>query len=516
MKVKGIAGIGKSVAMQRLLYEWALGKHLQEFSCVFDLRFRELNLIDGPISLHDLLASQFLHLQKVLPDLFKCAGSLLFILDGLDEFRHHLDWEAKDRDVTIDSKMTIPELLVALVKGNLLPECTVILTTRPSTETPKRFFQRCCIVLGFQEKHVEEYTTKFYRDPVVAEKVFGYIAKNDNLFALSFIPLYCYIICSALTEFFSAESNNDGKSLDLSPPRTVSEVYYCYLYTTIKHHALKDKGEPNLPRPKILSLVKEQLMNLGRLAYENLLRNRILFNREDLQNFGLDPQGIRSTFLGQILVTVKEERVEMFAFFHLTVQEYLAGLFCVVSFSTPTEILAGLDYWCFGELRPPAQISPLTLNLMPAGNQLEKPRVENLQMFTRFFSGLVRARLAGLLDGMVVNGFGGSAWGSDLPSQLGDWFQSHFKNSNLSNQTALNLLHCLMELHMVETTSRAAPEIRKLSLFKMKLSVVDCAAVHYVLQFSKHVVKELNLGYSNIGNRGFTRLGPILHRCESL
>ncbi|XP_072548692.1 NLR family CARD domain-containing protein 3-like [Salminus brasiliensis] len=516
VKVKGIAGIGKSVAMQKLLYEWALGKHLQTFSCVFDLRFRELNLIDGPVSLRELLAPRFRYLKDVLGHLFEHAEALLFVLDGLDEFRHRLDWTVKDRDLTVDSKIPVSELLVALVKGNLLPQCSVILTTRPSTDAPKRFFQRCCVVLGFQEQHVEEYTNKFYKDPRVAKKVFSYIVKNDNLYALSFIPLYCYIICSALAEFFSVDNNKDEQSLDLNPPRTVSEVYYYYLYTTIKHHALKDNAEATAPRPKILALVKEQLMNLGRLAYENLLRNRILFYKEDLEKFALSPRGVRSTFLCQILVSMEEEKVEMFAFFHLTLQEYLAALFCVVSISGRTEILTGLDYWCFGELYPPAISPPLAVDPMPAGDHLERPRVENLQMFTRFFAGLVRARLTKLLDGMVENGLGVDDEGVALLSQLGDWFQRQFRNRKLSNQTALNLLHCLMELHMQEATSRAAPEIRKLNLFKMKLSVVDCAAVHYVLQFSTHRLEELNLGYSNIGNKGFSRLGPILHRCESL
>ncbi|XP_066535385.1 NLR family CARD domain-containing protein 3-like [Hoplias malabaricus] len=515
VKVKGIAGIGKSVAMQRIMYEWALGKHLQNFTCVFDLRFRELSLIDGPISLRELLASRFLHLQYVLSDLFEDSRSLLFILDGLDEFRHHLDWYCEDLMLTVESQVSVSKLLVSLIKGNLLPKSSVILTTRPSTDAPKRLFPRCCVVLGFQEKHVEEYTMKFYKDPQVAKKVYNYIEKNDSLFALSFIPLYCYIICSALAEFFSSGHNNK-QSLDINPPRTVSEVYYCYLYTTIKHHALKDKAETaNLPRSRVLALVKAQLVNLGRLAYENLLRNRILFDQKDLEKFSLNPTGIRSTFLSQILVSLKEKK-EMFAFFHLTIQEYLAALFCVVNLTGHAEILSGLDYWCFGELRSPAKSPPFTLNFLPAGDDLERPRVENLQMFTRFFSGLLRARLARLLDGMLEFRLEADDGPMALSSLLGDWFRSQFMSRNLPNQTALNLLHCLMELHMQETTSRAAPEIRKLNLFKMKLSVVDCTAVNYVLKFSEHSLEELNLGYSNIGNRGLSRLGPILHRCKSL
>ncbi|XP_061098200.1 nucleotide-binding oligomerization domain-containing protein 2-like isoform X2 [Conger conger] len=104
----------------------------------------------------------------------------------------------------------------------------------------------------------------------------------------------------------------------------------------------------------------------------------------------------------------------------------------------------------------------------------------------------------------------------DLLTQLGVWFQTQIKTRELANQMTLNLLHCLTELHVDEVTKVVAPEIKRLNLFKMKLSVVDCATLYYVLQFSPHRLDELNLGYSNIGNRGLHRLGPILHRCESL
>ncbi|KAM4600438.1 NACHT, LRR and PYD domains-containing protein 3-like [Polymixia lowei] len=509
VKVKGIAGIGKSVAVQRLVYEWALGKNMREFTCVFDLRFRELNLIEAPLSLLDLLGDRFLYLKAVLPDLFDTPSCLLFILDGLDEFRFHLDWNAPNKDIDVGSKVPVSEMMVALIKGSLLPEASVILTTRPSTEAPKRFFQRCCVVLGFEEDQVKEYTSKFYKDGKVAEKVYNYILSNDNLFVLSFIPLYCYIICTAMAEFFTPGNQDgiDSQSLELNPPKTVSEVYFCYLFTAVKHHALKGKAERNTPRSEILSLVKQQLINLGKLAYENLLKKKIMFNRADLEKYGVTPADVQSTFLSQILQPLKEEMVEMFSFFHLTVQEHLAALYCATSLSSQEDIIKALDYWCFGEV----QSSPAASFLL--NNHLNMDNLESLQMFTRFFMGLLRARLAGQLDGLVQTSVD---QGENLPAKLGLWFQAQFMNRELKNQIALNLLHCLMELHRKEATCIAAPEIKKLNLFKMKLSVVDCAAMHYVLQFSPHKLEELNLGYSNIGNRGLNRLGPILHRCESL
>ncbi|XP_054902954.1 NLR family CARD domain-containing protein 3-like [Poeciliopsis prolifica] len=508
VKVKGIAGIGKSVAVQRLVYEWAIGKSMREFTCIFDLSFRELNLIEAPISLLELLGEKFRHLKDVIPDLFTAPGSLLFILDGLDEFRFSLDWKSRDRNIGIKSKLPVSELVVALIKGNLLPEASIILTTRPSIEAPKRFFQRCCVVLGFEESQVKEYTTKFYKDGKVAQKVYNYISNNDSIFVLSFIPLYCYIICTAMLEFFLGSDNvGDFKSLELSPPKTVSEVYFCYLFTTVKHHALRASAERSTSRSEVLSQAKQQLTNLGKLAYENLLQRKIMFSRKDLENYGVTPANIQSTFLCQILHPLKEEAVEMFSFFHLTVQEHLAALYCAINLFSQEDITQALNFWCFG-LHPPPVSSTLLKQI-----DINMDMLESLQMFTRFFMGLLRTRLEKQLDGLVDPS---KEEENGIPISLGLWFQDQFKHREMKNETALNLLHCLMEFHMNEATTIAAPEIKKLNLFKMKLSIVDCAAMHYVLKFSPHTLQELNLGYSNIGNRGLNRLKPILHRCESL
>ncbi|KAM9309969.1 NLR family CARD domain-containing protein 3-like [Pholidichthys leucotaenia] len=509
VKVKGIAGIGKTVAVQRMVYGWAIGKNMREFTCIFDLRFRELNLIEGPVSLLDLLLERFRYLKEALPDLLSSPSSLLFILDGLDEFKFPLEWNDQDKNIDVGSKVPVSELMVALIKGSLLPEASVILTTRPSTEAPKRFFQRCCVVLGFEEAQVKEYTTKFYKDSEIATKVYDYIVNNDTYLFFPSSPLYCYIICTAMAEFFSYGTQDAGeaKSLELNPPRTVSEVYFCYLFTAIKHHALKGSADRSTPKSEVLFLAKQQLTNLGKLAYESLLQRKIMFDRADLEKYSVTPADIQSTFLCQILRPLKEETVEMFSFFHLTIQEHLAALYCAINLFSQEDIIQALDAWCFGDHPPSSTAAPLQ------NVHLDMDKLESLQMFTRFFMGMLRARLEGQLDGLVNVPIGQK---DGIPTRLGFWFQDQFRGRKLDNQTALNLLHCLMEFHMKETSTTAAPEIKKLYLFKMKLSVVDCAAIHYVLQFSPHKLEELNLGYSNIGNRGLNRLRPILHRCESL
>lgn len=496
-KVKGIAGIGKSIAMQRVMHEWAMGITMRNFTCIFDFTFRELNLLEGNHSLVNLISRKFNYLERILPDLLKKPKYLLFLLDGLDEFKYQLDFEGQEKFVDVTTEVPVQELVVSLLKGSLLPEASVITTTRPSSDIPTRFCHRSSIILGFEEQQVEEYCLKFYKDSKVSRRVYEYISENDSLFGLTFIPLYCYIICTALNEFFTSSSE---KPFELSPPKTVGEVYYCYLYTVLRHHTVNTSVSKS-----VFSSVKNELMQLGRLAYHNLLSNKILFDKNDLENFGFAEKSFHNTFLSQILVRVKEKEVKMFAFFHMTIQEHLAALYCVVKTSNE-DFLKSLDLWCFGT--PPADPT-ISAFLSTSTNLMEKCKLENMQMFTRFFMGLVTAGLEGKLNGLD------KAMDESILVGLCQWFKTQFQK-NLSNQQVLNLLHCLMELQQDSVVKEVAQEIKTVKLFKMTLNLVDCVALHYVLQYSNHNLEELNLGYSNIGNQGLKRLETILHKCETL
>ncbi|MGH0149272.1 UNVERIFIED_CONTAM: hypothetical protein FKN15_014871 [Acipenser sinensis] len=483
--------------MQRVMHEWAMGITMRNFTCIFDFTFRELNLLEGNHSLVNLISRKFNYLERILPDLLKKPKYLLFLLDGLDEFKYQLDFEGQEKFVDVTTEVPVQELVVSLLKGSLLPEASVITTTRPSSDIPTRFCHRSSIILGFQEQQVEEYCLKFYKDSKVSRRVYEYISENDSLFGLTFIPLYCYIICTALNEFFTSSSE---KPFELSPPKTVGEVYYCYLYTVLRHHTVNTSVSKS-----VFSSVKNELMQLGRLAYHNLLSNKILFDKNDLENFGFAEKSFHNTFLSQILVRVKEKEVKMFAFFHMTIQEHLAALYCVVKTSNE-DFLKSLDLWCFGT--PPADPT-ISAFLSTSTNLMEKCKLENMQMFTRFFMGLVTAGLEGKLNGLD------KVMDESILVGLCQWFKTQFQK-NLSNQQVLNLLHCLMELQQDSVVKEVAQEIKTVKLFKMTLNLVDCVALHYVLQYSNHNLEELNLGYSNIGNQGLKRLETILHKCETL
>ncbi|XP_042604612.1 NLR family CARD domain-containing protein 3-like, partial [Cyprinus carpio] len=84
---KGVAGIGKSVSVQKFVLDWAEGKENQDISFIFPLPFREMNLKEQEkLSLMDLI-TQFFPETKGLKLTRRNQFKVLFILDGLDECR---------------------------------------------------------------------------------------------------------------------------------------------------------------------------------------------------------------------------------------------------------------------------------------------------------------------------------------------------------------------------------------------------------------------------------------------
>uniref|UniRef100_A0A673HNS1 NACHT domain-containing protein n=1 Tax=Sinocyclocheilus rhinocerous TaxID=307959 RepID=A0A673HNS1_9TELE len=129
---KGVAGIGKSVSVQKFVVDWAEEKENQDISFVFPLPFREMNLKEEENQSLMSLVSQFFPETKGLNLTRRNQFKVLFILDGLDECRLPLNFEGNETWRDVSSPASLDVLLTNLIKGNLLPSALIWITTRPA------------------------------------------------------------------------------------------------------------------------------------------------------------------------------------------------------------------------------------------------------------------------------------------------------------------------------------------------------------------------------------------------
>ncbi|XP_061124751.1 NACHT, LRR and PYD domains-containing protein 3-like isoform X2 [Syngnathus typhle] len=499
MVTVGFAGIGKTFLVRKFVLDWANGTTNTDVDFIFPLPFRELNLEEGKsFSLAELI-QQFMckskaaieRLQHILVsmqdsgDLTYESSSIkiLFVLDGLDECRLKLDLsnESKERlDVT--QAYPVEVLLAHLIKGNLLPCARLWITTRPQAarDIPARLVDGRTEVKGFSRSQRLDYFRK--RFPNDKEEVIQHIQKSHTISIMCHIPIFCCLTATLLRDYLQ-----HGKKL----PETLTEMYTEFLL----YHLGRSEERGGQKRT-------EYVKALAKMAFQGLMKKQQIFYESDLRESGLDDRqvakhsGVFTEIFEEVPPLKRYQRGKMFQFIHLSIQEYLAALYVMMSlFQDNKNVLGELPMHC-------EQTSLVQVH--EAAIRKASESEGNLDWFIRFLVGLslqCNQELMGELLKAPKNFSHSNAETVDLIKQQID------KNSPEEN---INLFHCLKELKDKSLLKQIQKYFRAFKYHPENVPPAMWSALVFFLLASDKEMRCFDLGDYARSDKGLLMLLPVV------
>ncbi|KAL0161763.1 hypothetical protein M9458_045488, partial [Cirrhinus mrigala] len=276
----GIAGVGKTVSVNKFILDWAEGKENQDIVFIFPLPFRRLNLIKEQYSLMELLCRCCFSGLKELTSLPKDDSKVMFIFDGLDECRFPLNFKEDDSFTDVNDKTTVNNIITNLIKTHLVPSALIWITSRPAAAglIPRDYIDQVTEVRGFNDEQKEQYF-KNNSSLEVAGNIIRHIRKSRSLYIMCHIPIFCWISLTVLQPLLVQKSND-------KTPTTLTGMYIKFLLTQQQQMEKKYNNDSE-HKAKGMSF-DEIILKLGKLAFEQLPRGNLLFYKEDLEEYGLD------------------------------------------------------------------------------------------------------------------------------------------------------------------------------------------------------------------------------------
>ncbi|XP_037388091.1 NLR family CARD domain-containing protein 3-like [Pygocentrus nattereri] len=511
---KGIAGIGKTVSVQKFILDWAEGKANQDVDVMIVLPFRELNLIkDDQYSLHELLCGFHPELKDLDPEIYDQIKAV-FIFDGLDESRIPLDFEQCEKlsDITMTSSVGV--LMTKLIKGQLLPSALIWITSRPAAanQIPPKYVNRVTEIQGFSDPQKEEYFRKRISDEDQAERIISHIKTARSLHIMCHIPVFCWISATVLQRIM--------KQRHTEIPKTLTEMYSHFLLTqtNMKNEKYEEKKSRN-PK-KLLESNRIMILKLAKLAFNQLMKGNVMFYEEDLRENGIDVTDA-SVYSGIFTEIFRQECVvfqkKVYSFVHLSFQEFLAAVFVFHCYEC--KIMESLQCLKPSNRRPEAFFLqqrewsdnyPLDDLLKGAVDKALDSQNGHLDLFLRFLLGILLESNQTLLQGLLIHI-------QRPPERIKQYIKDIITDTerhHISAERSINLFFCLSEMND-QTLFRQIEEYLKSEKHSGEdLSPAQCSALAYMILISEEVLDELNLKNYTSSEKGYRRLIPAVAACR--
>ncbi|XP_035691614.1 NACHT, LRR and PYD domains-containing protein 1a-like isoform X3 [Branchiostoma floridae] len=308
--IEGNAGIGKTTEVSKLAFDWAEGRSpiLEKYDLVFPIALRK---VGESQSLTDCIFDQLLpedvpFQESDLETYLKGNDRVLIILDGFDEWARH-----EGHDVT------------KLLTGKIFCDCCLLVTTRPSHTPQLQSLMRAYMrpdtqveITGFSQDNIRTYVRKFFKGD--KEKAATLVSKMDSSLIPTGIlatPILLLLTCMMWEE-----------KQDLVFGGRIFPLYDELVSFTIRRHCVRNNIGSNQGIP---DNIKDALLCAGALAFNGLLQNNLVYNKEDAVKYCGEDSLQELVLLGILHRQESPSRLnpsDQFSFSHKTMQEYFAGL----------------------------------------------------------------------------------------------------------------------------------------------------------------------------------------------
>ncbi|XP_041830765.1 uncharacterized protein LOC121632987 [Melanotaenia boesemani] len=494
---RGIAGIGKTVSVNKFALDWAEEKANTDLEFVFPLSFRELNLMrEKTFSLEELLCVFFPEIKG--KEIFTNGGKkMLFILDGLDESRLSLNFQETEIMSDVTQQTMIVVILTNLIRGNLLPLALVWITSRPvaSSQIPAEHIFLVTEVRGFSNPQKEEYFMKNIADESLAKRVIAHVKSCRTLHIMCHIPVFCWMAASVLKKKLALKDSKDT-------PKTLTQMYIQFLCLNVENmkNRLPERRESNA------KCVRDNLLALGKLAFKELGKGHFNFYERDLILNGIDVtqasmfSGVYTQIFNQEMTLCEEK---MFCFVHLTIHEFFAALYVFLTFNNEN----------INVLVKKSSASRRFLSRESSELILYKAAVEKamgsengqFDIFLRFLLGLSLESNQKLLKNLMT----GNRTHQRTRDEIIKYIKEKIRASH-SPDRCLNLFHCLNELNDHSLVEEIQSFISSGSLSKASLSMGQWATLVFVLLTSEEELTVFELSKYTRSEEGLLRLLPVV------
>ena len=318
--IDGAPGVGKTTLSRNVIKKWAKDEWLQKYYIVVLLHLRERN-IKGAMEIDQLFFHDSAVVKNAMMRFVKetSGRGMLIIFDGFDEL------SLAERQCSNDS------LCLKLLKGEVLSECAVVITSRPYASRPVQELQsvnRHIEVLGFTKDRIHMCIKQRIKDEAKAEELCAELEDRLDIASICQIPLNCSIV------LYVYEMEN------YRLPDTLTELYELFILHSLRRYTTRTQSANVAERlhdlRKLPNPIQDHFGILSKLAYSSLKEDKLVFEREELE------QTLSLVFNTDIpmldLMTSaksysKRGTHDTYSFLHLTIQEYLCAFWAANNLS---------------------------------------------------------------------------------------------------------------------------------------------------------------------------------------